>query len=123
MRNSQPIFISGATGSIGSALLKRLSESGQPIRALVRNAERASHLRGMANVDIVLGDLGEPDRLRGCVAGCSVAYHCAAKMSGMDRAASYAVNVTGTQALADEAVRSGVERFVFTSTVGVYGTG
>jgi nucleoside-diphosphate-sugar epimerase len=121
MNSSNPVLVTGATGSIGSVLAKRLSESGQAVRALVRNPERAAALRGLANVEIVPGDLGQLDSLRGCAEGCWLVYHCAAKLSGSDRAASRTINVAGTQAVIEEAVRAGVERFIHASTIGVYG--
>ena len=121
MKSSKPILVTGATGSIGSVLVKRLSESGQIVRAVVRNPDRAAALRSMANVEIVPGDLSKPDSLRGCAEGCSQVYHCAAKLSGSNRAAFYAINVTGTQAIINEAIRSNVERLIYTSTISVYG--
>jgi nucleoside-diphosphate-sugar epimerase len=121
MKSPKPILVTGATGSIGSVLVKRLSESGQIVRAVVRNPDRAAALRIMANIEIVPGDLNKPDSLRGCAEGCSQVYHCAAKLSGSNRAAFYAINVIGTQALINEAVRVGSERFIYASTIGVYG--
>jgi nucleoside-diphosphate-sugar epimerase len=117
----KPIFITGATGSIGSELARRWSESGQAVRAMVRNPARAAALQSLPNVEIVPGDLSQPESLGGCLEGCSLVYHCAAKLSGSDKAAFQAINVTGAQALIDEAVRSGVERFIDISSIAVYG--
>jgi nucleoside-diphosphate-sugar epimerase len=114
-------FITGATGSIGLALAKRLSDSGTPIRAMVRDMGRAGQLRTLANVELVPGDLARPDSMRGLLDGCGVVYHCAAKILGSDPAAYQAINVGGTMALLDEAIRAGVERFVHISTIAVYG--
>lgn len=119
--SSKPVLVTGASGSIGSVLVKRLSESGQSVRALVRNPDRAAALRILPNIEIVRGDLSQPDSLRGCAEGCSRVFHCAAKLAGSDRAASKTINVNGTQALIEEAVRSGVERFIHVSTIAVYG--
>ena len=91
------------------------------MRAAARNPERAAALRAIANVEIVPGDLSQPDSLRGCAEGCSQVFHCAAKLSGSNRAAFRAINVAGTQALIGEAVRAGVERLIYASTIGVYG--
>ncbi len=121
MTSPKLILVTGATGSIGSVLVKRLSETGQTVRAVVRNPDRAANLRSMANVEIVPGDLTRPDSLRGCMEECSLVYHCAAKLAGSDWAGSYATNVIGTQAIIDETVRAGVERLIYTSTIGVYG--
>jgi nucleoside-diphosphate-sugar epimerase len=117
----KPIFVTGATGSIGYMLAKRLSENGSPVRALARDLSRAWNLNSLAGVEVVAGDLRQPESLRGIVAGCSVVYHAAAKILGSDPASYRAVNVNGTIALLDEAIRAGVERFVHVSTVGVYG--
>lgn len=121
MTDSPFILVTGATGSIGSALVKRLSEACQRVRAMARNPERASALQGLANVTIVPGDLSRPDSLRGCADGCALVFHCAAKLSGSDRTAFAVVNVGGTQAVVDEAARAGVARFIHASTIGVYG--
>jgi nucleoside-diphosphate-sugar epimerase len=121
MESPRPVLVTGATGSIGSVLARRFSEAGQPVRAVVRNPERAAALRSMANVEIFTGDLSHPESLRGCALGCSQVVHCAAKLLGSNRAASFAVNVAGTQALINEALRAKVERFIYASTIGVYG--
>jgi 2-alkyl-3-oxoalkanoate reductase len=114
-------LVTGATGSIGSALVQRLSAAGQRVRAVARNPERSDALRSLPNVEIVPGDLSRPESLRGIANGCSVVYHCAAKLNGTNRAEFDAVNITGTQAVVDEVIRVGVERLVYASTIGVYG--
>jgi nucleoside-diphosphate-sugar epimerase len=121
MHTSKLVLVTGATGSIGSALVQRLSGPGQVVRALVRKPEMAAALRDLAKVEIVPGDLSQPDSLRGCADGCWLIYHGAAKLNGSNRAAFKTINVLGTQALIEEAVRSGVERFIYASTIGVYG--
>ena len=121
MESSKLILVTGATGSIGSVLVKRLSEAGQCLRVVVRNPDRAVHLRRMPHVEIVLGDLSRPDSLRDCAKGCSLVYHCAAQLPSPDWAKSHATNVAGTQAIIHEAARANVERLIYTSTIGVYG--
>lgn len=115
------VFITGATGSIGSRLAQRFSQAGVRVRALVRDPARLGSLLPSQNIQLVPGDLGKPESLRGCMNGCSVVYHCAAKLTGSDRSLYYAVNVEGTRTLLQEAERAGVERFVHASTIGVYG--
>jgi nucleoside-diphosphate-sugar epimerase len=121
MKSTGRIFITGATGSIGSRLAEHLSQAGWAVRALVRNPDRAAGLESLENIEIVQGDLTQPEGLRGCMAGCSLVYHLAAKLPGSDWASHRAVNAAGTEALVSEAVHSGVERFVHVSTIGVYG--
>src|SRR5512135_2046758 len=115
------VFLTGGTGSVGAALARRLSESGHHVRALARDPARAAALQSLPGVEIVPGDLSQPDSLRGCLEGCAVVYHCAAKLTGSNAAAFQAINVAGTQALLDEALRAGVARFVHVSSIAVYG--
>ena len=91
------------------------------MRAVVRNPDRAAGLRDMANVELFPGDLSQPDTLRGCAEGCSQVFHCAAKLTGSDRAAFHAINVTGTQVIINEAIHANVERLIYASTIAVYG--
>lgn len=121
MERRKPVLVTGATGSIGFVLVKRLRENGQLVRALVRNPDRAVYLREDPNVEIISADLTRPDSLRGCAEGCSLVYHCAADLGLYHWARSYATNVTGTQAMVEEVARAGVERLVYISTIGVYG--
>ncbi len=115
-----PVLITGATGSIGYRLAQRLSEAGLPVRALVRDPASAGDVGNMPNISIFRGDLRMPESLRGCAEGCSLVFHCAAKLTGSDWAAFRAINVDGTRALLKEAEISGVQRFVHASTIGVY---
>ena len=123
MSDSPLILLTGATGSIGSALTLRLSADGQRVRLLVRDPKHAEALQDLPGIEIVQADLGQPSSLRGCADGCTLVYHLAAKLSGSDRAAFARINVNGTQALLDEAMRAGVKRFVHASTIAVYGLG
>jgi nucleoside-diphosphate-sugar epimerase len=121
METQKPILVTGASGSIGSVLVKRLCENDQRVRALVRNPDRMAHLRDDPHVEIIPGDLTRPDSLRGCAQGCSLVYHCAADLGASNWPRAYGTNVTGTQAILEEAARAEVERLVYTSTIGVYG--
>ncbi len=119
--SQKPIFITGATGSVGFMLAKRLSETGEKVRAMVRDPARAAALRALPGVEIVQGDLSQQATPRGLMEGCGLVYHAGAKVQGSDRSAYEAVNLAGTKAVLNEAIRAGVERFVYLSTIGVYG--
>src|ERR1700722_18551986 len=69
----QMILVTGATGLSGSTLVRTLSARGVPVRALVRNAAKAAALSALPGVEIVLGDMPQPDTL-------------AARLQGVDRA-------------------------------------
>lgn len=116
----KPVFITGGTGSIGSRLAQRFIDSGQAVRLLVRDPSRAKAFQGLANLELLRGDLSDPDSLSGCMEGCGLAYHIAGKVSGSNAADYEKINVIGTKSLLEEAVHAGVERFVHTSTIGVY---
>ena len=120
LQDLKPVFITGATGSIGSRLAERLARAGGAVKVLVRDPSRLGSLELSKGIEIINGDLSKPESLRGCVADRSVVYHCAAKLTGSDWAQYRAVNVGGTRALLKEAERAGVDRFVHVSTIGVY---
>jgi nucleoside-diphosphate-sugar epimerase len=116
-------FITGATGFIGGHLARRLILSeGAQVVALVRDPSKAGELRDLG-VELVHGDITEPDGWRGAVKGCRVVYHSAAWVSESGPVEQvWATNVDGTQNVVDAAVAAGVERFIHVSTCGVYGS-
>ncbi|MDQ3135279.1 MAG: SDR family oxidoreductase [Acidobacteriota bacterium] len=63
------ILVTGATGKSGSEIVKQLSEAGAPVRALVRNSQKAAGLSALAGVEIVEGDLDKPDSLDAALRG------------------------------------------------------
>jgi uncharacterized protein YbjT (DUF2867 family) len=63
------ILVTGATGRPGSAVIREFVRHGTPVRALVRDAARAAVLRGLPDVDVVLGDMLAPETLHGALAG------------------------------------------------------
>lgn len=116
-----PVLVTGATGFIGSHLTERLLKLGAQVRVLVRKPDRAAPL-AQAGAEVALGDLTRPDSLRGCCTGCQIVLHCAAWLgTPYTREASWAANVTGTQAIAREALAAGVQRFVHLSSIAAYG--
>lgn len=114
------ILVTGATGKVGSRLIKRLSRRGDHLRALVRDTARAAHLRN-DQVELVEGDLLDADSLKAAVRGVDAVIHCAAFFRGATPEQARAVNELGTQYLANAARDASVGRFVFTSTGLVYG--
>ncbi|TJZ52112.1 NAD-dependent epimerase/dehydratase family protein [Streptomyces piniterrae] len=126
------VVLTGATGFIGSAVFDELARyrdglgerpgGGRP-RVQVRVVGRRAPEDVAARADEwVSADLARPDTVRGVCADADVLLHMAA-LVGSDEAQCEAVNVRGTAALMDEAVRSGVGRIVHLSTAAVYGPG
>jgi dihydroflavonol-4-reductase len=115
----KPTLITGATGFVGWHVARLLMERGRRVRALVR----ASSLLRELDIETVTGDLRDAASLERAVQGCGVVYHVAAdyRLWVADPGEMYRSNVDGTRNLLEAARRAGVERVVYTSTVGCIG--
>src|SRR5512143_3225569 len=115
-------FVTGATGFVGSALVRKLPDRGEEVVALVRERSDLTNLAGLG-VELAIGDLTDPGSIVKGMGGCGRVYHAAAdyQLWVPDRKAIYAANVDGTRNVLDAARRCGVERVVYTSTVGALG--
>jgi dihydroflavonol-4-reductase len=115
-------LITGATGFVGSAVLRRLVEAGHAVRALVRSSSDRSNLRGV-KCEIVVGDLNDPASLRAAVRGCEAVFHVAAdyRLWVPDPDALNKVNIDGSLALFRAAADAGAARMVYTSSVATLG--
>lgn len=113
----KPVLVTGATGFVGWHVARALLERGQSVRVLARDPARLRELDGTQPCQ---GDLRDPDSLARAVAGCGTVYHVAADYRLWTRNPEdmHRSNVDGTRAMLDAARRAGVERFVYTSTVG-----
>jgi len=112
-------LVTGASGFLGWHVAKVLTAQGKRVRALCRPASEIRELE----VERVNGDLRDAASLVGAVAGCERVYHVAAdyRLWSKHSADLYATNVEGTRNLLAAAERAGVERIVYTSTVGCIG--
>src|SRR4051812_49974771 len=107
------LLLTGATGRVGGALLARLTERREPVRALVRDPRRLGPDR--VRVQIALGDLADASSFRHALRGVKTVVHLAAAIRDQERqgATIEEVNALGTLRLVRAAERAGVERFVF----------
>ena len=122
----KPTLVTGATGFVGWHVARRLLERGERVRALVRDPARLKEPKGLGELDgveAVRGDLRDPESLTRAVEGCGVVYHVAAdyRLWARDPEEMFRSNVEGTRNLLDAGRRNGVERVVYTSTVGCIG--
>ena len=117
------VFLTGATGLIGSHLAKYLVERGDEVVALVRPTSDTGFLDSLEVVDLVHGDVSDSvDSLCSVMDGCSHVVHAAALVySGRGWDAVAAVNVEGTRRVLMAAATSGVQKAVNISSVAVYG--
>ena len=115
----KPVLVTGASGFLGWHVARALRERGHCVRALVRGGSRVADL----DVEGVIGDLRDRASLERAVAGCSHVFHVAAdyRLWAKDPGELYRSNVDGTRNLLEAAVAAGVERMVYTSTVGCIG--
>ena len=112
------VLVTGASGFVGSAVAKALTEAGFPVRALVRPTSPRAHLDGVP-VEFAEGDLRDADSVRRAMAGARYLFHVAAdyRLWARDPREIAEVNVAGTRTVMSEAMRAGVERIVYTSSV------
>ena len=117
------ILVTGASGFLGSSLVEELSRSGYQIRALLHDASRS--FPSLPQVETVVGDIRDAERVLEITDGCGVIVHLAAKshaIDGVESEADYeAINVGGTRHVLEAAVGCGVRRMVFASSVKVFG--
>lgn len=125
MDKDTPIFITGATGFIGSHLLRQLLASGyHRIRALYRPGNSrglVSDIEGQ--VEWVAGDLLDPFSLEEAMAGQSVVFHCAAIVSfdPKDAGAMQRANVEGTANVVNAALHTGLPHLIYLSSIAALG--
>jgi dihydroflavonol-4-reductase len=118
------VLVTGGAGFVGSAVVRALTARNCEVGVLVEPGGNTTNLDGLA-VDMVVGDLRDPDAVDRAVAGCTVVFHVAAfyRFWAPDPAAFYDINVTGTRNVLESACAHGVDRVVYTSTVGTLGLG
>jgi len=116
------VFVTGATGFLGSHVARVLREQGAELRLLVRSN---SDLRNIADLDAeqVVGDLRDPASIEKAMSGCEVVFHVAAdyRLWVRDPDQMYRSNVEGTRGLLEAARKNGIRRVIYTSSVATMG--
>ena len=115
-------LVTGATGFLGSAIARELLRDGRKIKLLVRENADNRNIEGL-DAEVVTGDLRDKESLKSALKGCSKLYHAAAYYSlwDKDKKLIYDINVEGTQNILETALDLGIEKVVYTSTVGCIG--
>ncbi|HEX2388820.1 MAG TPA: SDR family oxidoreductase [Solirubrobacterales bacterium] len=115
-------LVTGATGLLGSHLVRALVDRGDDLRLLIRRDSDTAALEGV-EFERVTGDITDRRSVRRAVEGVDRVFHLAAKSSleTGDSDRTFEVNVGGTRLIVAEALAAGVERFVHTSSVAAIG--
>ena len=112
--------VTGASGFIGRVLVERLRAE-RPVRVLVRQRDAVADHWERQGVGLVIGDLGDHSALARLMQRSDAVFHCAAFMGKDDPGRSHDVNVTGTTRAARAALAADVRRFVYVSSISVFG--
>ncbi len=117
-----PVLVTGGSGYVGGAIVRRLVADGVEVRALVRSRRSEGIIRELGGRPI-LGDLLDPRSLAAAVRGCAIVFHAAGTnaMCVRDPSAMYRTNVTGTELVVQAAADGGVARIVVTSSAASIG--
>lgn len=119
-----PALVTGGTGFVGAHIVRALLSRGDAVRCLVRPGSSRVALDGLP-VELVEGDLTRPDTLPPAVRGVRTVFHCAAdyRFGAHHAREVFRTNVDGTDALLRAAADAGVQRVVFTGSVGALAGG
>jgi dihydroflavonol-4-reductase len=112
-------FVTGATGVVGSHVVRLLRLRGDRVRILARGSSPSQNIEGLG-CEIVVGDLRDAASLVRCIQGCRLVYHVAAdyRLWARNPHEIYESNVAGTRNLLSACCEAGVQKVVYTSTVG-----
>ncbi len=115
-------FVTGGTGFVGSAVIRKLLAQGHEVHALVRRGTNTRQLDGLS-VEYIAGDLSDTSALYKGMLGCEWVFHVAALYAywGYTWKEFYESNVEGTRRVMETAQRSGVKRIVHTSSIATLG--
>lgn len=115
-------LVTGATGFIGSSVVRKLLDRGRQVVAYVEPGAPLVNLDGL-DVEVVEGDVNDRDTIGRALQGCNVMYHLAAiyRLWMPDNSLMYEVNVEGTKTVLFAAMKANLEKVVYTSSIAAVG--
>jgi uncharacterized protein YbjT (DUF2867 family) len=111
------ILVTGGTGYVGSRLVQKLAERGRPVRLIARDVE-AARTRTPASVEVVAGDVAQPETLGPALAGIDSVIHLVAIIREHGDATFERINYEGTVHVVDAAKAAGARRYLQMSALG-----
>ena len=111
------VLVTGASGFIGSHLVRRCLHEGYRVKALVRKGNAAIAGMKQQGVEVVEGDIREVDAVERAVKGCDLVFHAAALTSDWGALKDFReINIGGTRNVCEAALKNKVKRLVYVST-------
>ena len=117
-----PVLVTGASGFMGSHITRLLVEQGRKVRVLLRKTSSTKALEGLP-VEVYFGDVLDRSSLKAAMEGCQTVFYSVVdpRFWLTDQTPIYRNNVEGLVNAMDMALEAGIERFIFTSTMGTLG--
>jgi dihydroflavonol-4-reductase len=121
-KTAKTTLVTGASGFIGSAVVRKLLERDRKVRCYNEPGANLDNLAGL-DVENVEGDINDRDKIGDALKGCDVMYHLAAiyKLWLPDNALMYDVNVEGTKTVLFAAMKAKLKKVVYTSSIAAVG--
>lgn len=110
-------LVTGATGFIGSAIVRELIKDGEDVRVFLRKTSDTRNIDGL-DVEMAYGDIRDGDSMKKALQGCDTLYFTAAFFAHWvpDKRIPYEINVDGTKASLQAALDVGIQKVIYTST-------
>lgn len=110
------VFVAGATGKTGRHIVRQLIDNDVPVKALVRDRDRAQSILPAA-AEMIVGDVLKPATFQSALADCNVLICATGASPSLDPTGPYQVDYQGTKNLVDAAKAQGVEHFILVSSL------